>query len=406
MRESSSGSGSERSSYQVYTATESSEQSQSRPWASVLVGHLAKVNHLRQIFLAASIVLLSLLLAGCTTNLGSVKEIYLLSLSYQDGSPGDSNSSGALSSLFYGRTANASSLREVRSAYFGICATADYVSWLCDSSAADLAGALNATGHADSLNLVWTTDEFRAQAVTPILTFLAAVLTFLAFTLGMVYPVTINSSGKVSLRVAVTGITAVPSPRARFGAWLPTSLKRNATTFSLFFMALAAASTFTLAAWQHLAAACFTGLAEDLAFGAIVGHTGPVAAALAWLSFVCAALCTVLLGLEKGLRSKISKDEVPSMEAPGESRFGDGVESQLGQDATQLDPEEQPPLRNPDSWQQAPSIPLYHVLQFMGYTPTGRRGEWETRQQNTAAWVRRGEMSHGFAETIVEGEDE
>ncbi|UNI22506.1 hypothetical protein JDV02_008391 [Purpureocillium takamizusanense] len=236
--------------------------------------------------------------------------------------------------------------------------------------------------------------------------FLAAVLTFLAFTLGMVYPVTINSSGKVSLRVAVTGITAVPSPRARFGAWLPTSLKRNATTFSLFFMALAAASTFTLAAWQHLAAACFTGLAEDLAFGAIVGHTGPVAAALAWLSFVCAALCTVLLGLEKGLRSKISKDEVPSMEAPGESRFGDGVESQLGQDATQLDPEEQPPLRNPDSWQQAPSIPLYHVLQFMGYTPTGRRGEWETRQQNTAAWVRRGEMSHGFAETIVEGEDE
>lgn len=30
-----------------------------RPWASLLVGHLAKVNHLRQLLLAASIVLLS-----------------------------------------------------------------------------------------------------------------------------------------------------------------------------------------------------------------------------------------------------------------------------------------------------------------------------------------------------------
>ena len=35
--------------------------------------------------------------------------------------------------------------------------------------------------------------------------FLAAILTFLAFTMGMVYPVTINGSGNAVLRIAVTG---------------------------------------------------------------------------------------------------------------------------------------------------------------------------------------------------------
>lgn len=410
MRESRTGSASDRSSYLSYSVTESNHESNSRrrPWASLLVGHLAKVNHLRQLLLAASIVLLSLLLAGCTTNLGSVKEIYLLSFSYQDGSPVNSSSSGALPFLFNGRPSNASSVREVRSGYFGLCATADSVSWLCKSSAAGLAGALNATGHADPLNLLWIADEFRRQAVTPIFTFLAAILTFLAFTMGMVYPVTINGSGNAVLRIAVTGISLASNRReARLATWLPASVKRNATTFSLFFMVLATASALTVATWQHLAAACYTGLAEDLAFGAIVGHTGPVAVALAWLSFVCAVPCAVLLSLEKGLRAKAAKEEAPSVEATaGETQFGDGLESQFGQEATQLDPDEQPPLRNPESWQQTPSIPLYHVLQFMGYAPTGKRGEWEARQHNTAAWVNRGEMHHGFAETIVEDEDQ
>jgi len=238
--------------------------------------------------------------------------------------------------------------------------------------------------------------------------FLAAILTFLAFTMGMVYPVTINGSGNAVLRIAVTGKKQASNRReARLATWLPASVKRNATTFSLFFMVLATASAFTVATWQHLAAACYTGLAEDLAFGAIVGHTGPVAVALAWLSFVCAVPCAVLLSLEKGLRAKAAKEEAPSVEATaGETQFGDGLESQFGQEATQLDPDEQPPLRNPESWQQTPSIPLYHVLQFMGYAPTGKRGEWEARQHNTAAWVNRGEMHHGFAETIVEDEDQ
>ncbi|KAJ6442165.1 Ca2+ regulator and membrane fusion protein fig1 domain-containing protein [Purpureocillium lavendulum] len=382
-----------------------------RPWTSVLLGHLARIKHLRQLLLAAAVVLPSLLLGACTTNLGSFKEIYLLSFSYRGGSPDNSTSAGELAQLFNGINAT-SSIREVRTGYLGLCATADSVSWLCASSASGLASDLNSTGHTDPLNLLWVADEFRAQAVTPIFTFMAAILTFLVFTIGMVYPVASDTSG-VSLKAKLTDFIRVPdflTPEKKGGKagsasiWsrIRTSIRKDATSISLFFMVFATATAFTVAIWQHLAAACSTALADELTFGAIVGRIGSTATAISWLGFVCAAAGMVLIGMEKGLRSDEVDEDASEVEATTrDGQTGDGLESHADQDLPGgLD--EPPPLRHPESWPQMPSIPLYHVLQFMGYTAAGR--EWETRQQNTADWVRHEGMQHGFAETIVETE--
>jgi len=124
-------------------------------------------HHVLMMFLAIAILILSILLAGCTSH--TLTNVYLLSISYLNASTSsadpaqvNSNISNTFSNLTGAGTANNNFL-EVRAGYMGICISHDAGKWLCSSGATTLANSLrthttstsfpNSSG--DPLNLIW-----------------------------------------------------------------------------------------------------------------------------------------------------------------------------------------------------------------------------------------------------------
>lgn len=102
--------------------------------------------------------------AGCSTSFG-LRDIYLISLSYQAGSASSDplQVNPNLTSLF---SSIADSARlEVRTSYRGMCISQGGGDWTCSSNAADLTTLIMKTDNADPLNLIWISDHFRHHII-------------------------------------------------------------------------------------------------------------------------------------------------------------------------------------------------------------------------------------------------
>ncbi|KNB05933.1 hypothetical protein FOXG_08053 [Fusarium oxysporum f. sp. lycopersici 4287] len=124
-------------------------------------------HHVLMILIAIAIILLSLLLAGCSSSSPLIPDIFLLSIYYKsytavpDTAQVDYNLHSAIENI-----AGDASL-QARVGYFGICINPDGGSWLCSNNATALAKEVDVDQ--DPLNLIWLAAQFKDMIVFPYL---------------------------------------------------------------------------------------------------------------------------------------------------------------------------------------------------------------------------------------------
>ena len=102
---------------------------------------------------------LALVVAGCTSSSSSILNLYLISLSYQQGTPIKSSSqvnpnlTATFNNLVNG------TLLEVRTGYFGLCVTHAGGIWMCSSDSVGLARQFQL--FEDPLNLISASQKFK-----------------------------------------------------------------------------------------------------------------------------------------------------------------------------------------------------------------------------------------------------
>lgn len=124
-----------------------------------IVRHRTSFSPKMMFLLPVAIVFLSLLLAGCSSELVTVRNTYLISLSYQSQSDQSDNAAATLNitSTFARLIGDASFT--VRTGYFGLCMSFDNHSWICNRDANTLASGL--TAEQDPLNLLSISAKFK-----------------------------------------------------------------------------------------------------------------------------------------------------------------------------------------------------------------------------------------------------
>ncbi|KAL1958498.1 hypothetical protein VTO42DRAFT_4362 [Malbranchea cinnamomea] len=232
-------------------------------------------HHILMIFIALAIILLSLLLAGCSSSSPQIPSIFLISLYYtdytpvQNGAQANPQIAGTIAGLV-----NDAQL-EVRVGYFGICIQPNRGSFTCSQNASALAGFLNYDE--DPLNLVWVASTFKDAVVFPYLIIVALILAFLCFILLITFPRwhEVEADGD--------DVEVLPIP----------SRPVSQVALALIFVA----SVFILVSvlWQHTASVAASSIAQDLGNGSVKSGIGTSAMILGWFGF--AFLVVVMIGL-------------------------------------------------------------------------------------------------------------
>ena len=119
------------------------------------------------ILIAVAIILLSLLLAGCSSSSPLIPSIFLLSIYYEpyEAVPSTSQVNYNGYSLI-GNIVGDTKL-QARVGFFGICVSPEGGSWLCSNNATSLADRIQVDQ--DPLNLIWLASQFKDMIVFPYL---------------------------------------------------------------------------------------------------------------------------------------------------------------------------------------------------------------------------------------------
>ncbi|KAI9822283.1 MAG: hypothetical protein M1827_000001 [Pycnora praestabilis] len=233
-------------------------------------------HHVLMILIAVAIILLSLLLAGCSSSSPAIPNIYLISLYYQsypptfDPSQVDPGVSAAIANIV-GRAQ-----LEVRVGYFGICINPDGGAFLCSNNASSLASQVSVDQ--DPLNLIWVANTFKDNIVFPYLIIVAIVLAFICFLLLATFPGWHEEQDDHGSEREVKPFPSRPVSQV---------------ALALIFVA----SIFVLVSvlWQHTASVAAATIAQDLGNGSVKSGVGTTAMVLGWVSF--AILIIVTIGL-------------------------------------------------------------------------------------------------------------
>ncbi|OBT99854.1 hypothetical protein VE01_02242 [Pseudogymnoascus verrucosus] len=226
------------------------------------------IHHVFMITISISIIFLSILVAGCTTT--GLKDVYLLSLSYQPAppsSPPASQLSPSLSTTFANLAGNSTTL-QVRAGYIGMCISAAPGNWTCSRDADALARALNGTrsgSSPDPLNILWIAKTFRDTIVFDGLIFASIALMVISLILLVTYPQWHTSEDDDGSEVEVR-----PFP------------SRAVSKITLVAILIAAILMMISILWQHVATATASSMGGSLAYGAVRGGVGAAAMVLGW----------------------------------------------------------------------------------------------------------------------------
>lgn len=233
-------------------------------------------HHVLMIFIAIAIILLSLLLAGCSSTSVLIPDIYLISLYYQQFPPVfspvqvDPGVTTAIANIVGNADLN------VRVGYFGICIQAGGGGWMCNQNATALADLVSVD--TDPLNLIWVASTFKDAIVFPYLLIIAIVLAFLTFVLLATFPgwhTTTSSDGSEH------EVKPFPS--------------RAVSQVALATIFIASVFVLVSVMWQHTAAVAASTIAQDFGNGSVRSGVGTAAMVLGWFGF--GLLVVVTLGL-------------------------------------------------------------------------------------------------------------
>jgi len=228
------------------------------------------------ILIALAIILLSLLLAGCSSSSPQIPSIFLISLFYEkyppvfDPAQVDPGVSTAISNIVGGAQL------EVRVGYFGICIQPDGGSFICNQNASALADIVSVDQ--DPLNLIWVASTFKDAVVFPYLIIVAIILAFLCLILLATFP-----GWHAETDASGSQLDVKPFP----------SRPVSQTALALIFIS----SVFVLVSvlWQHTASVAASTIAQDLGNGSVKSGVGTSAMILGWFGF--GFLVVVTIGL-------------------------------------------------------------------------------------------------------------
>lgn len=252
-------------------------------------------HHVLMILIGITIILLSLLLAGCSSSSPLIPDIFLISLYYKnyqavpDTAQVNYNVHTAIQNIAGGATLQA------RVGYFGICVNPDGGSWLCSNNATALARQVSVDQ--DPLNLIWLASQFKDMIVFPYLMYVPSSLS-LPYTLY-------NRANKHLSIIAVIFAFFCVLLLATFPSWYEEEDSEGSERFihqlpsrAVSQVALAIifiSSIFILVSvlWQHTASVAAAVIAQDFGNGAVKSGVGTSAMVLGWFSFALFIIVTI-----------------------------------------------------------------------------------------------------------------
>ncbi|KAK6067145.1 hypothetical protein SCUP234_11737 [Seiridium cupressi] len=220
-----------------------------------------------------AIILLSLLLAGCSSSSPLIPDIFLLSLYYShytpvpDTSQVDYNGYQAISNIV------GSAHLQARVGYFGICVNPDGGSWLCSNNATALANEVSVDQ--DPLNLIWLASQFKDMIVFPYLIIIAIIFAFICFLLLATFPGWHEEDDEGSERE----VKPFPS--------------RPVSQIALAIIFIASIFVLVSVLWQHTASVAASIIAQDFGNGSVLSGVGTSAMVMGWFSFTLLIIVTI-----------------------------------------------------------------------------------------------------------------
>ncbi|KAK1831932.1 Ca2+ regulator and membrane fusion protein Fig1-domain-containing protein [Podospora conica] len=239
-------------------------------------------HHALIIAILVSIILLSLLLGGCSSSSALIPDIFLLSLSYQKYTPTPDPAQGDYSTYStIGKIVSNTHL-QVRVGYFGLCVDADGSGnyWLCSNNATALAQRVSVDE--DPLNLIWTANQFKQSMIISYLMVVAVVLAVLCVFLLATFPAWYAEDD--------TECKPIPS--------------RVVSQMALFITFLASTFVFVSVLWQYTASVAASIVARDFANGSVMSSAGTAALVLGSIT------CTLLMGVVGALLAMVLSKRV------------------------------------------------------------------------------------------------
>ncbi|EFY99656.1 Ca2+ regulator and membrane fusion protein Fig1 domain protein [Metarhizium robertsii] len=231
-------------------------------------------HHVLMILIAVAIILLSLLLAGCSSSSPLIPDIFLLSLYYQkyqavpDTAQVDYNVVTAIANI-----AGSASL-QARVGYFGICVNPDGGSWLCSNNATALAKEVSVDQ--DPLNLIWLAGQFKDMIVFPYLIIIAIIFAFLCLLLLATFP---GWHDEEDSEGSEREVKPFPS--------------RAVSQVALAIIFIASIFVLVSVLWQHTTSVAASVIAQDFGNGSVKSGVGTSAMVMGWFSFTLLIIVTI-----------------------------------------------------------------------------------------------------------------
>ncbi|KAF4556142.1 Hypothetical protein D9617_1g080170 [Elsinoe fawcettii] len=233
-------------------------------------------HQLLMILIAIAIVLLSLLLAGCTSSSPLIPDIFLIDFFYESYTPEydptqvNPGVTAAIANIV------GDAMLEVRVGYFGLCITPDGSSFLCSNNATLLAEQISIDQ--DPLNLIFIANTFKNDVVFPYLIIVAIIFAFFVFLVLATFP-----TWREERDMNGSTVDVKPFPN-RFAAQIALALSFIAAVFVL-----------VSVLWQHTASVAAAQVAQDFGNGSVKSGVGTAAMVLGWFGFALLILVTTAL---------------------------------------------------------------------------------------------------------------
>ncbi|KAG4429143.1 hypothetical protein IFR05_015372 [Cadophora sp. M221] len=277
-------------------------------------------HHVIMIFLVFGTILLSIVVAGCTTS-NNLQNVYVLSLSYVSNPKTPTASSPVqlnpdVTTTFATIAATHSAL-EVRVGYLGICISQVHSQWMCSNNALTLSNLIKLyggveSGEQDPLNLIWIAGRFKDEMLYSGLLLTSIALAFVATILLSTFPSWYDSEDDAPEEEEGDS-RAVPKPYP----------SRPVMKIVLGSLVISVLFCFISVLLQHVASAAGSAMVEALSYGTVNGKVGPAVMVLGWageLLYVISAAGVLLLkmeGIEAGkASSSASLGVAPPAQAP------------------------------------------------------------------------------------------
>ncbi|KAK4161803.1 Ca2+ regulator and membrane fusion protein Fig1-domain-containing protein [Cladorrhinum sp. PSN259] len=231
-------------------------------------------HHVLMILIAVAIILLSLLLAGCSSSSPLIPSIFLLSIYYE---PYESVPSTAqVNYNVYSQIGNlvGETRLQARVGFFGICVSPEGGSWLCSNNATSLADRIQVDQ--DPLNLIWLASQFKDMIVFPYLLIIAIIFAFICLLLLATFP---GWHEEEDSEGSEREVKPFPS--------------RPVSQVALAIIFIASIFVLVSVLWQHTASVAASIIAQDFANGSVLSGVGTSAMVMGWFSFTLLIIVTI-----------------------------------------------------------------------------------------------------------------